>query len=83
MLGQMDGLSLPFNASGDVFREDWSVYNVKTYYEDAVEDWPENYDEEFYCVWYMDKRTPCIDWSAVASALQESRDDFWLECVFA
>jgi hypothetical protein len=47
-----------------------------------VEDFPEQYDEDFFSLWYMDKRSPCIDWQVVADAVQEDRDDLYLECLF-
>jgi hypothetical protein len=82
MLGQMNGLSLIENAAGEVNRDIWNIQSVKGYYEAAVEDFPEQYDEDFFSLWYMDKRSPCIDWQVVADAVQEDRDDLYLECLF-
>ena len=76
MLDQMEGIS-----TSDA-PEVWGIPEVKQYYEDAVEDWSENYDEDFYAIWYVDRRSPCIDWSAVAEAVQSQRDEFFLEFLF-
>lgn len=81
MIGQMDGLSL-LCGDDDLCRDTWSVADVKAYYEQCVEDWPENYDADYYAIWYLDRRSPCVDWQAVADAVQDDRDDLYIACLF-
>jgi hypothetical protein len=82
MLGQIYDLSLVTTKSGECQRDKWDIKHVKEYYQNAVEDWSEEYDQDYYTTFYIDKRSPCIDWKAIADALQDERDDLFLQYAF-
>ena len=64
-------------------RRIYSVQGIQDYYYYSVEDYPAEYDQDYYSIWYVDQRSPCIDWNYVVNELQDKMDDIYLEKLFS
>lgn len=82
MVGQITDTWMNDKDGSLIWESWWDVEHVKNYYQDNIEDYPEQYDEDHFSIWFVDKRTPCIDWSAVADAVQDDRDGLYILSLF-
>lgn len=68
--------------SSDQERMIFTTEAIKDFVKRMTQDYCEEYDNEFFSLFWMDERSPCIDWQSITDAVQDMKDNHYAEYLF-